>query len=63
MGIKMREDRPRPMFDFIDDAEREYWSERAAVLEYDGEMSRADAEAMAFEELKRKRNECNGSAT
>ena len=49
------------MRDFIDDAEREYWSERAAVLEYDGEMSRADAEAMAFEELMRKRNEQNGS--
>ena len=43
------------MPDFLDSAEREYWDERAAVLEYDGEMSRADAEAMAFEEVKRKR--------
>ena len=51
------------MRNFIDDAEREYWSERAAVLEYDGEMPREEAEAMAFEELKRKRNEQNSSTT
>jgi hypothetical protein len=42
----------------IDDADRradlrEHFEDRAAICEYDGGMSRNDAERMAFEEIRR----------
>jgi len=35
------------MIDDLDDDERENYEERAAIMEYDGELDRADAERAA----------------
>jgi hypothetical protein len=41
--------------------EEEYFEERAAIMEYDGGLSRSEAEQRAMEEMKRKyRNKHNG---
>jgi hypothetical protein len=36
----------------VDIAKREFWAERAAIREFDGGMSRDEAEAAAWEDVK-----------
>jgi hypothetical protein len=44
---------PRPVSAPLtpEQARREYWSERAAIREYDGGMTRADAERAAWDDV------------
>ena len=45
------------MIDQLDEASREAWEERAAIAEYDGGLSRKDAEALAWNSVKFNRGE------
>ena len=40
--------------EFIDEAMREWFEERAAIREYDGQQSRDDAERFAMAEIRAK---------
>jgi hypothetical protein len=48
----------REIFELSED-EREDFEERAAILEYDGQLSRYEAEKMALEIVKKKREKNN----
>lgn len=39
----------------LSDYEEEYWEERAAIMQYDGNMTKTEAEQKAFEEVLKKR--------
>lgn len=44
-------DRQRELAALVEQAKREWHAERAAIREYDGGMSRADAEAAAWDDV------------
>ena len=41
----------RRLVELVAQAKHEWWSERAAIREYDGGMPRADAEAAAWDDV------------
>ncbi len=41
--------------DILTEAERAHWDERAAIVEYEAGLSRAEAEAFAWREVMRNR--------
>ena len=45
----------------LSEAEREEYEERAAIMEYDGGLSRAEAERQALERILAKRGNLNGT--
>ncbi len=53
--IASKADTPDPAF-FISEDEWEYWQERAAIMEYDGGLSRDEAELKAYKYLLLRRN-------
>lgn len=42
---------------FLNEWERDYYEERAAILQYDGHLSKEESEVRAMEEMLKKRKE------
>jgi hypothetical protein len=50
----MEEGGMKHVFDFLDEHLKEFFEERAAIREFDGNQSREEAEREAFAEVKQK---------
>lgn len=60
-AIESKTGRQEPIF-FISNDEWEYWQERAAIMEYEGGLSRKQAEKSAYECLLQQRDRYAKSA-
>lgn len=53
---KRAEQQKDDILSFLSEAERDEFEERAAIMEYDGELSREEAERLALEIIQRRRH-------
>lgn len=52
-----------PRLEILTPAEREHFEERASISEYDGNLPRAEAEALAWREVMQRRRPGTSAAT